>query len=212
MQRLPRTGLLLAIALFAGAASAATFTLADLVENNATFQSDNGLLTFSDFEVKKLKRLGSNLSQYTITTTADGFLLTSPNFTANSGGLRKLDLSYTVTANRGLITGASMVMEATRQTGRVKVEKDIESPTGDEGTFLLTLLRNNASLLSDSDTFSPGETRFDVEESIRIKKVSALTSIRNAYTVTVSEPAEAALLLAGLVGLAFYGRRSRASA
>jgi hypothetical protein len=212
MRRFLQLALALSFAFVAGsAANAATLTLQDLV-NGATFQSDNGLLTFSDFEVTRLKRLNANLAEYTITTTTDGFILTSPHLTANTGGLKKLDLTYKVAAVQGTITGASMAMEGTRQTGRIKVEKDIESPDGDEGTFLLTLLRNNASLLTDSDTFDPGETSFEVEETIRIKKISALTSLRNAYTVTVSEPAEAALLLAGLAGLAFYGRRSRASA
>lgn len=198
--------------LIAGPAAAATYTLDDLVNGSvASFQSDNGLLTFSDFQVNKLKKLSGNLSLYTVTTVADGFVLTSSAFIANGGGLKRLNLSYKVSATSGSITGAEMEMDATRTTGRVRVDKDIEDPTSDEGTFLLTLLRNNASLLTDSDTFGPGVTALEVEEAIRIKKVSALNSVRNSYTVTVPEPAPLGLLGVGLAGLTWIGRRQRQS-
>jgi hypothetical protein len=203
---------LLAALLVGGSASAATFTLDELVNGSVTsFTSGNGLLTFSDFDVTRLKRLSGNLSEYTITVLADGFMLTSPHLSANSGGLRKLDLTYRVTAISGLIVGADMTMDATRTSGRVKVEKDIEElGPGDQGTFLLLLLRNNASILSDSDTFTPGAASFVVEEAIRIKKVSSLNSLSNRYTVSVPEPAEFSLLATGLIGLAVLGRRPRA--
>ncbi|HEU4427831.1 MAG TPA: hypothetical protein VFT98_03675, partial [Myxococcota bacterium] len=189
---------LAAMLLLVNPAAAVTFTLDQLVDGSVqSFQSDNGMLTFSDFEITKLKKLSGDLSLYTVTVVADGFELSSSAFTATSGGLKKLNLTYKVTANNGgLINGAEMVMDATRETGRVKVEKDIEDPNSDQGTFLLTLLRNNASLLEDSDTFE-GASSFEVEEAIRIKKVSTLHSVRNSYTV-VPEPAELSLLMAGL--------------
>jgi hypothetical protein len=207
-----RGGLVLAVtAVCALPAFAATYTLDDLVNGSvASFQSDNGLLTFSDFSVTKLKKLSGNLSLYTVTTVADGYVLSSSAFDASSGGLKRLNLTYTVTANSGLITGASMIMDATRTTGRIKVEKDIEDPNSDEGTFLLTLIRNNSSLLSDSDTFSPGAASFEVEEAIRIKKVSTLNSVQNSYTVSVPEPPVLSLMAAGLSGLVWLGRRKRA--
>ena len=71
-------------------ASAATFTLAQLV-NGGSFVSDDGTLTFSDFKVTKTKRLSGNLADYTVTVLGDGFMLGSSEFTANSGGLRKFD-------------------------------------------------------------------------------------------------------------------------
>lgn len=192
----------------ASSANAASYTLDQLVNGSvSSFQSDNGLLTFSDFEITKLKKLSGNLSLYTVTTVADGFELSSSAFTANSGGLKKLNIQYKVTANQGQITGATLSMQGTRETGRIKVEKDIDSATSDEGTFLLNLLTGSQSILSDSDTFAPGEAAFEVEESIRIKKVSSLTSARNSYTVTVPEPPTLSLLLAGVVGLAMYGRQ-----
>jgi hypothetical protein len=200
-----------AVLLIVGPASAVTYTLNELVNGSVTsFASENGLLTFSDFDVKRLKKLDGNLSLYTVTPVADGFVLTSSAFVANSGGLKKLDLAYKVKANSGLITGADMAIAGslgTPASGRVKVEKDIDDPTSDEGTFLLTLLRNNGSLLVDSDTFAPGVLQFEVEESIRIKKVATLSSVRNSYTVTVPEPTELTLLAAGLGGLAWLGRR-----
>jgi hypothetical protein len=200
---------LAAMLLLVSPARAVSFTLDELVNGSVhSFQSDNGLLTFSDFEIEKLKKLSGDLSLYIVTVVDDGFELSSSAFTANSGGLKKLNLTYKVTANSGLITGASMVMDATRETGRVKVEKDIDDPNSDQGTFLLTLLRNNASLLEDSDTFE-GAASFEVEEAIRIKKISTLNSVRNSYTV-VPEPAELSLLVAGLSGLAWIGRRRSA--
>jgi len=208
----PRSVLALAMMLLlAGPAAAVSYTLDQLVNGTVeSFQSDNGLLTFSDFEITKLKKLSGNLSLYTVTVVDDGFELSSSAFEATGGGLKKLNLTYKVTANVGLITEASMVMDATRTTGRVKVEKDIEDPNSDQGTFLLTLLRHNVSLLEDSDTFD-GATSFEVEEHIRIKKVSTLHSVRNSYTV-VPEPAELSLLMAGISGLVWIGRRRTAGA
>ena len=192
----------------AGSANAASYTLDQLVNGSvSSFQSDDGKLTFSDFEVTKLKKLSGNLSLYTVTTVADGFVLTSSAFTANSGGLKKLNLTYKVAANQGLITGATLAMEGTRQNGRIQVNKDIDSPTSDEGTFLSNLLTGSQSILSDSDGFAPGEKLFEVEEQIRIKKISTLSSARNSYSVTVPEPPTLSLLLAGVVGLAMYGRQ-----
>lgn len=195
----------------AAGANAATYSLKDLANGTITsITSDNGLLTFSNFNVTKLKKLNSDLSLYSVDTTTDGIILTSSEFTATTGGLRKLDLSYTVTAVSGTIIGADLDMVATRQSGRVKVEKDITAhdPNSDAGTFLVTVLTGGASHLSDSDTFSPGETSFDVEEQIRIKKISTLTSVRNSFTVP--EPTTLSLLAAGVAGLAFYGGRRRA--
>jgi hypothetical protein len=185
--------------------SAQGVTLAALV-GGETITSGNGSLTFSDFEVTKIKRLSGNLELYTVTATADGITLTSSEFTANTGGLKKLDISYKVTANAGLITGATLAMQGTRETGRIKIEKDIDATQSDAGTFLLNLLKSGSSITSDSDTFSPGEKTFDVDEQIRIKKVSSLASVTNSYTV-VAEPGTLSLLVAGLGGLAWIGRR-----
>ncbi len=194
----------LALALSGGASQA--LTLADVT----TFDSGDGSLTFSNFSVTQTKRLSADLSQYTITATATGFALSSPQFTANAGGLRKFDLKYTVTAKAGTITAATMTMEATRETGRIKIQKDIDSAddSSDVGTFLLTLLTSGNSILQSSDTFSPGQASFVVDENIRIKKISALASVTNGYTATaVAEPTTLSLLAAGLGGLTWIGRR-----
>jgi hypothetical protein len=184
-------------------AIAATYTLNDLVNNGTSFTSDDGKLTFHDFDIQRLKKLDGNLSNYTVTTTATGFELSSPAFAATKGGMKKLDLSYTVTATgTPLITGAEMEMDASVTSGRVKVEKDIEDAQSDQGTFLVTLLQKNRSLLTDSDTFSPGSTEFHVEESIRIKKNSTLNWVRN----TMPEPTALTLLAAG-IAVGRMGRR-----
>lgn len=206
---LAKVALVALLSLCATAASAVTFTLQDLVSGGQTFTTANGL-TFSDFKVTRTKKLSGDLSLYTVTVLGDGFSLSSPEFTANNGGLRKFDMSYKVTAASGKqISGAAMDMDATRSTGRVKAEKDIEDPNSDEGTFLLTLLRNGRSDLNDSDTFGPGVTVLEVEEAVRIKKVSAINSLANTYTV-VAEPEILSMLGLGIAGLAWTGRRRRA--
>jgi hypothetical protein len=170
-----------------------------------SFTSDDGTLTFSDFAVTKTKKLSSDLSLYTITTTADGYVLTSGEFDAASGGLRRLDLSYKVTGTSAIVQ-ASLDIAGSRTTGKAKVEKDIDDPASDEGTFLLAYLQSSGSSLSDSDTFSPGALSFEVDEQIRLKKVSSITSITDSYQV-VPEPTTLSLISVGLAGLAWIGRR-----
>ena len=201
-------GLLLA----AGSARAASFTLADLVAGGGTtsFTSDDGMLTFSGFDVTRMRRLSTDLSLYVVTTTQTGFVLSSSEFDAATGGLRKLDFEYTVTASSPIVQ-AALDLDAARTTGRVMVTKDVDNPASDEGTFLLTLLTGGRSLLSDSDQFSPGvpgALSFEVEESIRLKRAASIAEITNSFQV-VPEPAPAALLGAGIAGLTWIGRRRR---
>jgi hypothetical protein len=181
-------------------------TLADVVSGDS-FVSGNGTLTFDNFEIKKLKRLSGNLSLYTIVILDNGFTLTSDEFTANTKGLRKLDFSYRVTSSGAAITEAGLAITGSRDTGKIKVEKDIDAANSDEGTFLFAFIRNGNSSLEDSDTFSPISWSFDVDEQIRIKKISQLSSVTNTF---VAEPSTLSLLAAGLGGLAWIGRRRRA--
>jgi hypothetical protein len=199
-----------ALLLAAGSAGAATYTLADLTGGGtSSFTSDDGTLTFSNFDVTRTSKLSNDLSLYMVTTTADGFVLTSTEFDASTGGLRKLDLSYTVSGSSAIVQ-AALDLDASRQTGRVLVSKDIEDPASDDGTVLHTSLTGNASELTDADQFSPGSMSFDVEEKIRIKKISNIAGITNSYQV-VPEPSAAALLGAGFLGLAWIGRRRHAA-
>jgi hypothetical protein len=198
----------LGVLLLAGGAEAASYSLADLA-NGQTFTSDDGSLTFSNFDVTRTKNLSSDLTMYTVTTTSSGFMLTSNEFDAGTGGLRKLDLSYTVTSSSPIVE-AGLAMDGSRQSGKIKVEKDIEAQGSDEGTFLVTVLSGNHSVLSDSDQFSPGATSFDVEEQIRIKKVASLDSVTNSFrdaAHAVPEPGTMALFAFGAAGLALIGRR-----
>jgi hypothetical protein len=194
----------LASLLLAVGAQAATYSLADLV-GGTTFQSDDGTLTFSNFQVSRTKNLSSDLSLYTVTTTANGFMLTSSEFDGQTGGLRKLDLSYTVTGGSAIVQ-AALDLAGTIDSGRIKVQKDIEVQGSDEGTFLVALLRGDATLTSDSDQFETGGAAFDVEESIRIKKISTLDSVTNSFQA-VPEPGTLALFASGIAGLALIGRR-----
>jgi hypothetical protein len=171
----------------------------------ASFTSLDGTLTFSDFAVTKTKKLSSDLSLYTITATDDGYTLTSGEFDAATGGLRRLDLSYKVTGTSAIVQ-ASLDITGSRTTGKAKVEKDIDDANSDEGTFLLAYLQSSGSVLTDSDTFSPGALTFEVDEQIRLKKVSSISSITDSYQV-VPEPTTLSLIGAGLAGLAWIGRR-----
>lgn len=194
-----------------GSARAATFTLADLVAGGGTtsFTSDDGTLTFGDFEVTRLKRLSGDLSRYVITTTANGFALTSTEFDVAGGGLRKLGLSYTVTATSPIVQ-AALDLDATVDTGKVLVVKDLDAHQSDDGSFLVARVTGAKLDPSDSDQFAPGVLSFDVEESLRIKRVARVDAITNSFQV-VPEPTAAVLLGAGLGGLVWLGRRRSAA-
>jgi len=63
--------LVCAILLMVSPATAATYTLNDLVNGSvASFTSDNGDFTFSDFDISAPQEAGRNLSNYTGDHTA----------------------------------------------------------------------------------------------------------------------------------------------
>jgi hypothetical protein len=194
--------------LMAGAAQGVT--LADL-EGGDTLTSGDGNITFSEFDVTKMK--GIDPANVEVVATDHGFTLTSSDFAASSGGLRKLDVSYKVTVTEGTIASAVLDMAGSRESGRIKVEKDIEGEGDDNeaGTFLATLLTGQNSILHDQDNIDPAQGTLLVDTTIRIKKVSSLDSVTDTYDYTgVAEPTTLSLLGSGLAGLVFFGRRRKA--
>lgn len=212
-----KTLLCLALSCPAAAAHAASIGL-DALVGGATLDSDDGTLTFSDFQVVLTMNLTSDLSQYTVTSRDDGFRIAGP-FDAPVGVDEgaQMTLLYSVAAHGGAtLEQASGQIQASGGgpgSSAVLLEQFF-----DDGSLLATMqddvdpLPGSAGILFDLSGLGLGALDVRKEIFVEADDLEASGSVDfvdQGFQVSVPEPGSAGLLALGLGGLAVAGRRRR---
>jgi len=79
----------------------------DVLAGGGSLVSDNGFLTFSDFQVSTSGSVSNDLSLYDVKALTDGLAITGP-FAAAGGSIGDMFLEFTVTSAQQQITGAAL--------------------------------------------------------------------------------------------------------
>ena len=210
----------LATLVLGGTAQAASFTLADLVGGTG-FDSDNGLLSFSNFSAILSSGLDQDLTKYTVTTLDDGFELVGP-IGAADGEQDDLVLKYDVAATNagGLIVSASLFFNGQILPAisglSASIAEDFFVDDDLVGSMFVARTGGGLNQPSADILFAPGHSALSVEKDILVDAIvangssdgtiAAISIVRQRYEV-VPGPATALLLGSGLGGLAILGRR-----
>lgn len=215
-----RSGLggLLAIGVAIGAilsgAPAQALTLGDLDAGDSITSLD-GSLVFSEFSVAISGDLNPDLTQYAVVQLGEGFRVNGA-IAAADGASGTLDITYTATAMGPLqITGARIFFNAAvvGESAAAVTMEDLLTESSGAMVGELDVLVDGAGTSDKEDTtvFSELGSLY-VDKSILVDSTGAiavtLSVIDQTFTV-IPEPATAALLATGLMGLAASRPRSR---
>lgn len=187
--------LALAAGLLVGGTPAGALTLEDLAEGGS-FTAGNGV-TYGGFDVKVKGKAGKDLSAFVVDVDEDGFSVSrSGEPRKKGGGKSKVVLSYTASADAGLVAAALSVdgVSAKKQlfVQGMKLGQLVANPKGSSaGPFDIS-----------------GLDALDLRDSFRL---GAGSSVATQITA-VPEPSTLALALGGVGALAALRRRSRADA
>jgi hypothetical protein len=188
--------------------SAQALTLQDL-NAGAVFASSDGDLTFA-FDPGSVVANGTlpgSLADYLVTPIVGGFQVSGP-LAVVSGALGGLTLSYQVTAGLGLLLeGASLLVTGVAFGATAFGTVGL---TLSNGAGLGALVSGfGPSVLTDTAPFAPVAGVQAVLGTqllaLGLGEVTALTSLRQTYTLIAVPEAETLLLLtSGLLGLALF--------
>lgn len=203
--------------------SAHAFTLTDLVTNNGSFVTSNGLL-FDNFTAIINGPLSHNLDHYTVTPTATGFDLTGA-FGVADGELGDMFLTYTVLATDNAIADATLFFNGqtlpigVTQIGASVAEDYFNGQGQLQGSNFVARTGGGLDQPLDTVVFAQPQVGLYVEKDILVDSLSlngnqqpilgtiaAISLVRQSYGV-VPEPGTMLLVTAGLAGLTIAGRK-----
>ena len=208
------------IALLLMAGDGRALTLADLT-GGGTFSTLNGL-SFSNFTAvytgNQSPTVGENLE---ITILTDGFCILG-DISAADGAFGDIVLAYdvNVSPNGVLITGASLSSDvaATLAGAQASIDELLDSSGALPSLVALNNVKTgggNTGIFSDTKVFDNAVQSLHVTKDILVDSRintggtggSATISFINQQFSVVPEPSTAAMLILGLLGLSFAGRR-----
>jgi len=190
------------------------FSLARLIEGGGSFTSNNGKVTFGDFDAVAGGIAVEDFRFYRVVPLGDGFRLMTP-LLALLGHDASLELSYSVEAADGLLIDA---VHLSFHSAAILAKASVDMDLYDEGDQLAHLrvwdrgFFHPGGKKHDRQRLSPAVPGFDVEELIKLRAglIAATRSVDHHFkTAPVPEPTTALLMGLGLAGLALSGRRRR---
>jgi hypothetical protein len=189
------------------AGTASALTLADLMAG-ATFDSLDGSLSFSGFQVAVSPVLEPDLSSYTVEALASGLRVLGP-IGVSDGNAGSLQLDYTVAANNGLfMDGADVFFSGAAFMSDAMSSLDETLNGGTELNLMVT--GSGTSIKYASTVFAP-ISGFDVSTLVGVDSgtgvAAVVTTIDQNFSV-VPEPGTATLLGFGLLCMGLHRSRS----
>jgi hypothetical protein len=173
----------------------------DILAGGGTLTSDNGFLTFSEFEVITSGSVRSDLALYDVSALTDGLAITGP-FAAAGGAIGDMFLSFTVTSTKAITNASLRFNGAASGAGASASVTESFEEIEDGDLFVYSLGK------ADRDLVDQGEiddlTTLSVSKDILVDSgssgIAVISRIEQRFTTDAPEPAGMLLF-----GMAFLG-------